>query len=129
MSFSKMSVADLRQVADMFGVTHAGVKTKKGLLDALSEEGVDYNQYAALTGLEAEEELAPVANVAPVGETVLLKMDRANPSYEISVNGRLFRFTKDHPFVPMVEGDAQTVIDTEEGFHIASPSEVKSYYA
>ena len=51
-------------------------------------------------------------------------MTRDNHRYDI--HG--YTFTKDHPFVAMVEDDAQKIFDTEEGFRLATPKEVQDFY-
>jgi hypothetical protein len=38
-------------------------------------------------------------------------------------------FTKDHPFVAMSQSDAQKIFDKEEGFRLATPTEVKEFYS
>jgi hypothetical protein len=52
-------------------------------------------------------------------------MSRQNPTYEI----RGYRFTRQHPFVPVTEDDANWILENVEGFSIASPREAKEFYS
>ena len=128
MSFSTMKVNDLKNVAEYFAVDLEGSKTKNEILAALEEEGVTYDMYSKF--LEAEDasdevDEKPVSKKkAPVGETVLVRMDRENAHFEI--NG--YTFTREHPFVAMTEDDAEFIFSIEEGFRMATPREVQEYY-
>jgi len=130
---SKMKVGELRQVAEEMGVDHSESKTKAALIAQLAEEGVtdqSYQEYLSSIG-EAEE---VVPDPVPVKQTpksvdaeeVLVKMNRANPTFEI----RGHRFTKDHPYIAMSSIDAQEIFDFDpRGFAIATPREVQEYYS
>lgn len=126
MSFSTMKVNQLKEVADYFAVDLEGSKTKNEIMAALEEEGVTYDMYAKFAEAEVESVDLPEKKTkkAPVGETVLVKMDRANARFEI--NG--FTFTREHPFVAMSEEDADFIFSVEEGFRMATPREVQEYY-
>lgn len=126
MSFSTMKVSQLKEVAEYFAVDLEGAKTKNEIMAALEEEGVSYDMYAKFSEAETEEVEVPEkkAKKVPVGETVLVRMDRANARFEI--NG--YTFTREHPFVAMSEEDADFIFSIEQGFRMATPREVQEYY-
>lgn len=133
MSFNTMPIKDLREVGTLFGVDLSGMN-KSTALRALAEEGVTYESYEAFAtaekvspdneGFEVESDAGP--QKAP--GLVLVKMSRQNPSYEIAYSGKTYLFTLRHPFVAVPEDAADFIFDTEEGFHMATPKEVKAYY-
>jgi len=132
MSFDTLKVAELRNVAESFGVDLEGAKNKKDIIAMLAEEGVTYEVYDNLANTEKTEDSEIEVfydkkqnNIVPEGQTVLVKMDRGNPLYEIGKHV----FTKVHPYVAMTEEDAQEIFDTEDGFRLATPSEVKDFYS
>jgi cupin superfamily acireductone dioxygenase involved in methionine salvage len=136
MSFQNLRVAELRKIAEDFGVDIENAVGKNAILAALDEEGVTYESYAALQQAEPvePEEIGHMSKPAVkkfedfkngVKDTVLVKMERNNPSYD--ANG--YVFTRDHPFIAMTEDEAQTIFDLETGFRLATPSEVKEYYS
>jgi hypothetical protein len=59
------------------------------------------------------------------GKSVLVKMDRQNPSFEALG----WHFTKEHPYVLMPSDEASHFLDSFEGFRLATPTEAQSYYA
>lgn len=131
---SKMKVGELRKVAEEMGVDHSESKTKAALVAQLAEEGVtdqSYQEYldSIIEPVEPEEETVQPVKKTPkvnVGDEVLVKMNRANPTFEI----RGYRFTKDHPYIAMNQNDAQEIFDFDpRGFAIATPNEVKEYYS
>lgn len=128
MSFSTMKIADLKEVAEYFAVDLEGVKGKPAILAALEEEGITYEMYSKFSDAEkAEPDILPrkEKKVVPADSAlVLVRMDRENPSYEI--NG--YMFTREHPYVAMVEEDAEFIFETQEGFRMATPREVQEYY-
>lgn len=126
MSFSTMKVSQLKEVAEYFAVDLEGAKTKNEIMAALEEEGVSYDMYTKFSEAETEEVEVPEkkSKKAPVGDTVLVRMDRENARFEI--NG--FTFTREHPFVAMSEEDADFIFSIEEGFRMATPREVQEYY-
>lgn len=127
MSFTTMKVTELKEIADYFGVDLEGVKGKAAILSTLEEEGVTFDMYSKFNDAEkAEPEFVskPKSKPTPEGPTVLVRMDRANPSY--SING--FVFTREHPYVAMSENDAEFIFETQEGFRMATPREVQEYY-
>jgi hypothetical protein len=78
-------------------------------------------QWLALEGVPS----MPAARVSldAVGP-VLIKMTRPNFSYEI----RGYKFTKQHPYVLVEEDDADYLIETDGGFRLASPKELRDFY-
>lgn len=131
MSFETLKVAELKKIAEDFAVDVESLKNKADIIAALSEEGVTWAVYQkTLKDLEDAEEDAD--EILPrfdpkkeqSGDTVLVKMTRANFRYDILGH----TFTKDHPFVAMNEEDAQSIFDIEEGFRLATPKEVQEYY-
>jgi hypothetical protein len=131
MSFNAMKLTELREAAEYFAVEYEGLK-KAELLAALAEEGITYEMYVKFLKPEAADEVfdenpAPVVqerNTKDIGELVLVKMERANPMYQI--NGHTF--TREHPFVAMSEKDADYVFESVTGFRMATPKEVQNYY-
>lgn len=129
MSFDTLKVAELRVIAEEFAVDTEGLKNKKDIIAALSEEGVNWNVYQnTLQAIEKDtEEIEILPKFDPKAQpenTVLVRMTRDNMRYDI--HGRTF--TKDHPFVAMPEEDAQKIFDSEEGFRLATPKEVQDFY-
>lgn len=127
MSFSAMKATELKEVAKYFGVDLEGIKSKAAIISTLEEEGISFEMYEKFNNAEkAEPEFIskPKKNPKPDGPTVLVRMDRQNPSY--SING--YVFTREHPYVAMTEEDAEFIFDTQEGFRMATPREVQEYY-
>jgi len=52
-------------------------------------------------------------------------MTRANGTFVI----RGYKFTKDHPFLPVREEDAVYLTENIEGFKIANPREAEEFYS
>ena len=143
MSFVSLKKDEIVEAARFFGVDFEEDATKPMLIKALGDEGVTWDMYKEnFPDPEPEEELpdqevgdAPVSNEpeavddAPKNgkksETVLVKMTRANPVYEV----RGYRFTKKHPFLPVSAEDADWLVENEEGFRFAKTSEVESFYS
>ena len=129
MSFDTLKVAELKVIATDFAVDTEGLKNKKDVIAALSEEGVTYSVYAKTLQVleEAAEEIEILPKFDPKAQpedTVLVRMTRANFRYDIYG----YTFTNDHPFIAMSEDDAQKIFDTEEGFRLATPKEVQDFY-
>lgn len=131
MSFDKMKVADLKGIAESFGVDLEEAKNKDEIVALLLEEGVTYEMYEQFVNAEKEElevEEAPVEKTVKVKSnvnTILVKMDRKNFSYE--TYGYLF--SAEHPYVAIPEEVAQKIFDTESGFRMATPREVQEFYS
>jgi len=127
MSFEKLKLSELKSIAENFGVDITDIKSKSGIIDAMENEGVTYEMYDTFANAEKAEVDLPARKQpkpAPNGNVVLVKMDRANPSYEI--DGHVF--TKEHPYVAMSEEDAEFIFETQQGFRMATPKEIQEYY-
>jgi hypothetical protein len=128
MSFDTMKISELKGLAESFGVDVENVKTKKELIAALSEEGVTYEAYAKFAGAETVEvkiDKKKEKEILKPQNTVLVKMDRMNHSYQAMG----YTFTAQHPFVAMSEDDAQRIFDTQAGFRLATPREAQEFYS
>ena len=129
MSFDTLKVAELKIVAEDFAVDTEGLKNKKDIIAALSEEGVSWSVYQK-TKQDIEdnmEEIEVLPRLDPKkvdADSILVRMTRENYRYDIHGH----TFTKEHPFVAMPEEDAQKIFDTEEGFRLATPKEVQDFY-
>lgn len=139
MSFKDMDKKDLLAVAESFGVEVDGRRGVEYIITELMENGVDYQTY-----LDARREAEETSFDDPTPEAtvfepdvdkkpksfssrtreVLLKMNRENPTFEI----RGVKFTKAHPFAVVNETDANYILETVEGFRIASPAEAQEFY-
>jgi len=132
MSFTDLKIAELKKVAESFGVDITSVKSKNEIAALLEEEGITYQMYNKFVGAEKEEiEVSPIEKqrkekkILKTEQAVLVKMDRTNHSYQTMG----YTFTDTHPFVAMTESDAQSIFDTETGFRLATPREAQEYYA
>ena len=130
MDFSELKKAELLAAADVFGVEVAPTATKPLIIAALNEDGVTTEMYQEAFK-SAEDEEAPVVTVTkpapeqPKGSTVLLKMTRANGTYEI----RGYRFTRENPYLPVDEDSANYILENITGFKIASPRDAQEFYS
>lgn len=128
MSFSKFKIGELRQIAESFGVEIPAKTTKEGIILLFEEEGISYDMYEKFSGAEKEDiedDSLPAPSLEVTQNSILVKMDRRNPSYQV---GR-YTFTQQHPFMVMTEDDAQRIFDTESGFRVATPREAQEYYS
>lgn len=127
MSFDTMKITELKKVAKDFGIDIPEKANKQAIILAMQEEGITYSDYAKFTGSE-KVELEQPKKASKVtldkSKTVLVRMDKANPSY--TVYG--YTFTQEHPFVAMSEDEAQRIFDTEPGFRPATPREAQEFY-
>lgn len=130
MSFDTLKINELKQVADSFGVEFPEKVTKAKAINLLEEEGITYDMYAKFNKSE-KDEVEDIKDEQPKKKVVLkkensllVKMDKENPSY--TING--YTFTAQHPFVAMTESDAQRIFDTERGFRPATPKEAQEFY-
>lgn len=129
MSFDTLKINELKEVAESFGVELPDKATKQAVILALQDEGITYDMYSKFNGseqVEIKQDPSEKKKRVKLDKTnsVLVKMDRTNPSYEI--NG--YTFTQQHPFLPMAEADAQMIFDTEIGFRLATPKEANEFY-
>lgn len=132
MSFESLNKDVLLQVAEDFAVDVKKTDNKGVIIAALVEDGVTWDMYKQAFPDPTEEEPKPVPEAAPaepkpvVREVpkVLVKMERQNPRFEI----RGYTFSKQHPFVPVTEEDANYIISHLDGFRIAMPQEAQDFY-
>lgn len=146
MTFKNLNNDELALVADFFVKDVVSVKdapTKKELLAALAsgdpadenDAPVTWEDYQNIF-LPAQGDRKPagkdltssdikeVKKVEEKYEPVLVKMERANPRFDI----RGYTFTKEHPYRGVRPEDADYLVRFVEGFRLAAPSEVNDYY-
>jgi len=127
MSFDTLKITELKKVAETFGVELPEKATKQSVILELEDNGISYDMYAKFSGTEKVELDEPVKTKKvklDKSNTILVRMDKANPSY--TVYG--YTFTQQHPFVAMAEDDATRIFDTEPGFRPATPREAQEFY-
>lgn len=142
--FSDLSVEELRRTAvEDFAVDIKSNANKNTVLAALVEDGVEWEQYATLKGLNAPapEPVAPVvveAEVAPEEvvirtaepiaptrtEKYLIKMERKNVRFDVLGH----KFTQEHPYALVGAAEADYILTKEKGFRMAFPSELEEFY-
>lgn len=66
----------------------------------------------------------PAAKTVVPEEKTLLKMTRNNPVYEV----RGYRFTRNMPYAYVNNNDVDFLIEVEDGFVVAKPSEVEKFF-
>ena len=130
MSFETLKLAELKKVAEDFGVDLENLKSKTEVIAALSEEGVTWAVYSKtlkdLDDAKEEIEVLPKFDVKKKQDKdeVLVRMTRSNFRYDTMG----YTFTDKHPFVAMSEDKAQEIFDKEEGFRLATPKEAQDFY-
>jgi hypothetical protein len=130
MSFETLKLAELKKVAEDFGVDLENSKSKTDIIAALAEEGVTWAVYSKtlkdIDEAEEEIEVLPRFDVKKKQgkDEVLVRMTRANHRYDTMG----YTFTRDHPFAAMSEDAAQEIFDKEEGFRLATPKEAQDFY-
>ncbi len=129
MSLQALKVSELKEIATEYGVDIAEAKNKADILAVLAEEGVTDELLNNLATVQ-KEELPPAptfkgAEEIDVSDKTLVKMERMNRSYQ--THG--YEFTQEHPFISMPMTSAMKILDTEKGFRLATPSEVKEFYS
>jgi hypothetical protein len=130
MSFETLKLAEIKKVAEDFGVDLENLKSKTEIIAALSEEGVTWAVYEkTLKDVEdAKEEIEILPKFDPKKDqdkdSVLVRMTRANFRYDCMG----YTFTQDHPFAAMSEEIAQEIFDKEDGFRLATPKEAQDFY-
>jgi len=133
MSFNNLKLADLKQVADSFGVDIPAKVSKNDLVLLLEEEGISYQMYEQFANVEKEEIKPEVGQPARLDlkkeNSILVKMDRENFSYQVGTVQGAINFSKEHPFVALPESVAQEIFDLHQGFRPATPREVQEFYS
>lgn len=124
---------------------------KKVLLAAFAEGGVAWSDYVAQhpevkpepenvitsPSVPGEGQPAPKPEAPKPGKIItaakpevnpedryLIKMVRDNVRYDT----RGYTFTQEHPYALVAAMDADYILEKEEGFQMASPSELREYY-
>lgn len=121
MSLNQLNKEELHKLAAKADVPLDGDETNKVIVEKLKENNVGYDFYKkAVLDVETDDAEPLFAN-----SPVLLKMDRKNPSFQAYGH----TFTREHPYALVSEDEAQQIIDTFDGFRLASPSEAKSFYS
>ena len=132
--FENLNKARLTEVAEMFGVDLEGKTSKREMIEEITGMGVTWEMYQQSFPEVEEEEVNETTDPAPVAKveapakpagTVLMKMVRGNPTFEV----RGHRFTKKHPFALVSSDDANYIVENMSGFRIASPREAEEYYS
>lgn len=133
MSFNSLKLAELKNVADSFGVEFPTKVSKNDLVLLLEEEGISYSMYEQFANVEKEEIKPEVGQPARLQldkeNSILVKMDRENFSYQIGTSQGAVTFTKEHPFVALPESIAQEIFDLHAGFRPATPREAQEFYS
>lgn len=133
MSFNSLKLAELKNVADSFGVEIPSKISKNQLVLLLEEEGISYSMYEQFANVEKEDIQPEVGQPARLQldkeNSILVKMDRENFSYQIGTSQGAVTFTKEHPFVALPESIAQEVFDLHTGFRPATPREAQEFYS
>lgn len=136
MSFETFKVAELRELADNYAVDIDAKDSKSTILAKLAENGVTWEYHKEQLGesVEATEEKnnddtkdSPVFDSSidsDEEQQVLLKMTRANSTFQV----RGATFTRANPYAVVNESDAEFILDTYEGFSVATPREVREFY-
>jgi hypothetical protein len=130
MSFETLKLAEIKKVAEDFGVDIESIKSKNDIIAALAEEGVTWAIYEKTIKdvAQASEEIEVLPKFDPKKnqdkDSVLVRMERANFRYDTMG----YTFTQEHPFVAMSEDQAQAIFDKEEGFRLATPKEAQDFY-
>lgn len=121
MSFSKMNKESLIKVAEFFDILVDPQDGVKDIRVKLDQDGATYETWKKFN--DPEEAKVP-EGVAFKQATILLKMTRMNGTFEAFG----YRFTRDAPYRAVPEEDAEKIMAVFDGFVIATPSEVKSFY-
>jgi hypothetical protein len=144
-SFNDLTVEELRKTAiEDFAVDVKATDNKKTVIAALVEDGVEWEQYATLKGLNtvkseptpppaaytppapvAEQEVEIItAEALPKTQKYLVKMERDNVRYVT----RGYNFTQEHPYALVEPKDIDYILEKEIGFRMATPRELEEFY-
>lgn len=135
MSFDKLNKQELLRAAEFFGSEVKETDSKADIRAVLTEDGVTFADYqkhlapdepkAPVEQTEGEQAVAEeAAEPEPEAEKVLVRMTRANPTYEAYG----YRFTKTHPFALVSEDVVDRLLTRHEGFRTATPKEAAEFY-
>lgn len=121
MSFRNMKLEELQKAAHLFQIPITETDKREDIIVKLQDAGRTYSMYKKFDQPQEQQKPGGVE----FNQTILLKMARQNGSFEVYG----YKFTKSHPYQVMSAEDAQKIMDTYDGFVIASPDEAKSFYA
>lgn len=146
-SWNDLDTEVLRTTAiEDFAVDVKADDNKKTIVAALVEDGVSFDSYAKLKGLNTvksnptppptvevnvsvPEQPVEIVTAAPLTEQPqqkwLIKMERDNVRYDV----RGYKFTKEHPYSLVTPEDAEYLLNKEKGFRQAFPSELEEFYS
>jgi len=137
MSFNTLKKAQLLAVTQGFGIDGGEKPTVESLRAAIAEaDYVEWDEAVEIlkrenlwteedAAKEAEVKAEAVAEKAARPKDTVLKMLRANKSYQIMG----YDFTQANPYALMTAEEAEAITDLEpEGFRYASPKEVAEFY-
>jgi hypothetical protein len=131
-------VADLKIIADEMGVDLGSLTKKAEILEELDANGITLALVKEHVFPEPESDPEPVA--APQrtvqskepnlsGETYVIKMTRNNRRWDAyGDSGAVYTFTYEHPYQIVAADDADLILE-ETGFRLATPKELRDYYA
>lgn len=145
--FEKLDRQELFKVCEAFAVDHDKTDRKKALVEKIENDGVTEDMYrrefdvpaqpVSQEDTTAQLEKTPVmpeptpsttppVTTAPVviENKVLLHMTRANGRFDV----RGYKFTREAPYQLVSAEDATAIKRMYEGFEVATPDEVASFY-
>ena len=133
MSFNNLKLAELKTIAGSFGVDVPTKTNKNDVILLLEEEGISWQMYEQFSNVEKEDIKVDGAQTARLNiekeNSILIKMDRENFSYQIGTSQGIVNFTAEHPFIAVPESIAQEIFDLHAGFRPATPREVQEFYS
>jgi hypothetical protein len=125
-----MKVAELKQIAESFGVEIGSAKGKNANISAIEADGVTLDMYNTIAlaekGDPADSGVFPKEEKKePSADAVLIRMERSNGIFETYG----LQFTREHPYALAEPDIAQLIFDTHEGFRPATPKELQEFYS
>lgn len=124
MSLNSLNKEELTKLAAKADVELDGDETKNQMIAKLKENNVGYEFYKKAFLEEDTEESEETSALFKTSD-VLIKMERKNPTFQAYG----ITFTREHPYAIVNEFTAQQIIDSFEGFRLASPAEAKAFYS
>lgn len=133
-------VDELKQIADELAVDLDGVTKKAEIVKALEDNGITIALVKEHVFPDPEETFGDEVVVAPrstaqppgpdlSGDTYVIKMTRNNRRWDAyGESGAIYTFTQEHPYQIIAASDADLILE-EEGFRLATPKELREYYA
>jgi hypothetical protein len=133
-------VNELKIIAEELGVDLGSLTKKAEILDELDANGITLGMVKEHVFPDPEPEPEAEAVVAPQrtvqtrkpnlsGETYVIKMTRNNRRWDAyGDSGAIYTFTYEHPYQIVAADDADLILE-EFGFRLATPKELRDYYA